>query len=90
MADERKTVEYRPPWAPHVVGRYPERLWDKEASAWVEQKIIMTCEHPGCGGSFQTTCSSGMTREHVNNFAKSHVHRDVFKDPFPGKAPGEP
>jgi hypothetical protein len=79
VADDRRVLEYRPPFAEHVVGSYPERRWDPQANGWEEQKIAIRCET--CGESTQRACSSGMAREHVSRFAILHLHRDPFSPP---------
>lgn len=82
----RAKLSFRPPFAPHVEGVYDERRYDPEARAWEEQKIEITCEV--CSTVHKVTCTTGLAREHVNRFARVHVHRDPLTDPFPGKLPG--
>jgi hypothetical protein len=74
--------EYRPPWAPHVVGLIDPHALDVDSMP-IPRRIDIRCEHSGCGATWQATCTSGAVRTHVNNFAKSHVHRDVFENPRP-------
>lgn len=73
---------YSPPWAPHVVGTYPDRKFDPETQEWSDQKIEMKCTT--CGGTYQFTCTSGAVRQHIQNFAVAHAHRDPFRQRIPG------
>lgn len=74
--------EWRPPHAPHVVGRYGPRLVDEETGMPEAQTVRCVCEYPGCGATWQTQCASGRVREHVQRFGTVHLHRDPF-----GKVP---
>jgi hypothetical protein len=71
---------YRPPYAPWVLGTFNERRMENGLP--VEQKVKMTCEFAGCGGSWQTTCNSGHVRTHIQRFANQHLHRDPMS-PLP-------
>lgn len=74
---------YAPPWAPHVAGRYTERL---VVEGEVQDQVVeATCSQ--CGDSFRRRCSSGQVRAHIAAFAQAHVHRDPLKDPFPKQVP---
>lgn len=72
--------EHRCAWAPHVVGTFGPALLDEDGKP-EPRDVSIACEHPGCGATWKTKCSSGNLRGHVNNFAKMHVHRDVFEHP---------
>jgi hypothetical protein len=73
--DATQIEEYRPPWALHVRGViYPP---DDQSTRLIE----CYCEHPRCNGFFKVACNSGRVRQHINNFAKAHVHRDAFNNP---------
>lgn len=73
--DATKIDEYRPPWATHVRGTiYPP---DDGGSRVIE----MHCEHVGCNGYFRVTCNSGRVKQHIANFAQSHLHRDALTKP---------
>ena len=73
MSEGEKT-EYVPHWAPLVKGWYTER--DEDGVA----KVGASCTK--CLASFgPRTCTSGMVRQHVNNFALSHTHRGPFDTP---------
>lgn len=65
---------WRPDWAPLVEARYTKRTFDEETGLPNEQKIEMRCTH--CGATWKTTCTSGLVRNHINNFSKSHLHID--------------
>ena len=81
----RELTSYDPHWAPRVRGKI-EAPATREDGLPEEQKIF--CECLECGTKWQTTCSSGHVRVHVNKFALQHIHRDPL-DPIPG-APGMP
>ena len=78
---EAASLEYRPRWAPHVVGRYGEREHDRETGEPEPQRVRMECER--CGDTHQVECRSGQPREHVAKFAILHLHRDAMKQPLP-------
>lgn len=61
---------WRPPWAPHVVGRH-ER-WDSTERT----PIRYQCECERCGAVWQGECGTGRVRAHVERFARQHLHRD--------------
>ncbi len=63
---------YIPPWAPHIEGRYEDRGADPDAPG--DQKFSIMCHT--CGTSYKGTCTSGMVRNHVVNFALAHTHKD--------------
>lgn len=71
-------MTYSPPWAPHVVGEYNERIVDEDGAA--EQRIAIRCSI--CGGTYQVVCTSGAVRRHIQNFAVVHTHRDAMNDPI--------
>lgn len=72
---------WSPDWAPHVVGRYTKRTFDAETQLPEPQKVEIRCTFPGCNAEWKLDCSSGLVRDHVNNFAKSHTHRDPLAAP---------
>ncbi len=78
-------LDWSPPWAPHVKGSYTVRV--RGESGFCEpQKIRMQCDfelEPGrtCGATWQTVCTSGNVRSHINNFAKAHAHQDFPHPP---------
>lgn len=69
--------EWRPQHAPHVVGRWTQRVFDDDGMP-EEQRVEIRCEHPGCGAEFKRACISGLVQQHVQRFAIAHLHRDVF------------
>jgi hypothetical protein len=69
-------LEFRPDFAPHVVGRFEPRRFDLVDMAWDEQRIELECER--CGSKMEKRCASGRPREHVARFALGHLHRDPF------------
>lgn len=76
MASPAMTEEYRPPWCPHVVGRYSPRVIEPETGLPGEQRFVITCEN--CNAVYgPAPCTSGMVRQHVSNFAQSHAHKKV-------------
>ena len=80
-------TEFRPQWAPHVVGTFAPPEFDRVRGVYEDLKVKLYCE--SCGGRAVATCNSGQPREHVNKFALVHLHRDPLKVP-PPKAPGMP
>jgi hypothetical protein len=77
--EEPGLTEYRPRFAPHVVGTYGSRF--DEAGEPQEQRIRMECTHRSCGEVQFRTCLSGQPRDHVTRFAILHLHRDPFDTP---------
>jgi hypothetical protein len=77
-------LEYRPKFAPHVVGTYPPREWDEDEGEWGEQRVELACER--CGQTHRVVCTSGRVRDQVARFALGHVHQDPFgtRVPKPG------
>lgn len=74
-------VEFRPEWAPHVNGRYARRTFDPETGQADDQAWTAHCTK--CGQSWQGKCSSGQVKQHIQRFARVHLHRDPF-DPIQG------
>jgi hypothetical protein len=74
MEQGRARKEYRPQWAPHVVGTYDVRAYDPETGAPEEQRVDMYCE--SCCEAHRVVCRTGHVREHVASFARLHQHRD--------------
>lgn len=79
---ERKWVEWSPPKAPWVKGRYTERTFDADGLP-EEQEVEVRCEHPGCDspGVWRRRCSSGQVRGHIATYALVHAHRDALAAP---------
>lgn len=71
---------YSPPWAKHVVGTYPEKSVDPETGEPQEQRIEIVCNE--CKATWRVDCRSGMVKQHVQNFALSHAHRDPLREPI--------
>ena len=71
---ERRWVDYSPPWAPHVRGRYEAREYGPDGRP-EPQRVEMACER--CGAAWQTTCETGMVRGHVDRFALVHAGEPV-------------
>lgn len=84
--------EYRPPWAKHVVGTFPNREFEDVTvidpttkqervigKRLVPMKIVMRCEWPECNGAWQHTCETGAVHQWIQKFAVQHVHRDPMK-----------
>ena len=69
--------EYRPKWAPHVVGMFVERVVDPETGEPDPQVVDLKCEV--CGDTHRVECRSGQPREKVAKYALGHVHRDVMR-----------
>jgi len=66
--------EYRPRWAPHVLGEY-ERELDEDGKP--EPTVVrMLCE--ACGDRHQHRCDSGAPITWILRFATNHLHRDVL------------
>jgi hypothetical protein len=81
---EEQWIEWSPPWAPHVKGRYTSKVRGDEGFC-EPQRVTMVCTHREngqlCGATWQTVCASGNVRGHINNFAKVHAHKDFAKAP---------
>ncbi len=71
--------EFRPPWAPWVVGRY-EREVDPETGLPEPTVVRLKCER--CGDEHRARCGSGAPTQWVLRFAVAHAHRDPL-DPLP-------
>jgi hypothetical protein len=71
--------EWRPPFAPHVVGWFEPRPASRDLNPGEtpEQKWRVRCET--CGDVFQGACSTGAIRTHIARFAAAHLHRDPLK-----------
>jgi hypothetical protein len=68
-------TRWRPPAAPHVEGEWTDRVFDERGMP-EPQLIKMRCEK--CGETWQTQCTSGLVRNHIQRFALIHLHRDVL------------
>lgn len=80
-----KWIQWSPPWAPHVKGRYTEKCRGDQGFC-EPQRVTMLCafKHEDgsvCGATWQTVCASGNVRGHINNFAKAHDHKDFAAVP---------
>lgn len=74
QARERVT-KWRPPSAPHVEGEWTDRVFGDDGMP-EPQLVKMRCEK--CGETWQTSCVSGLVRNHVQRFAMVHLHHDVL------------
>lgn len=84
LADEWE--EWSPSWAPHVKGRYTRRTVDEVTRMPEPQQVRIVCTHRDdegkmCGETWQTSCSSGNVRRHIQNFAMNHIHKDPLQAP---------
>lgn len=79
------TREYRPRWAPHVVGRYSEVEGDPDTRQVAEgQRYEIVCE--ACGERWgPTTCTSGLVRQRIARFAAQHQHQGHWGPQVPRK-----
>lgn len=66
-------VEWSPQWAPHVKGRYTLREVNSDGMP-EEQHVEMICEK--CKATWQTRCSTGIVRAHIQRFAVQHTHKE--------------
>ncbi len=71
--------EYRPHFAPHVVGRYEDRPDSSELAPGEqpEQRWWVACGC--CGAEHRGVCVTGAVRTHVIRFAALHLHRDPLR-----------
>jgi hypothetical protein len=81
VATGRELVEWRPPWAPHVVGQIERAAWDHETGMREPQRWVVVCER--CRAVYRGECHSGQPRTHVARFARLHLHADPFGPPAP-------
>lgn len=71
--DANERVEYRPAWNRNVVGLVARTNPEPGETELVKFR----CEVCGQRGAVQ--CHSGAYRQHVDRFARQHVHTDPFK-----------
>lgn len=64
---------WSPEWAPFVQGQFTKRTFDEDGLP-DEQRIVVSCS--SCGATWQRTCTSGLVKNHINTFARLHIHRD--------------
>lgn len=76
---------YSPEWAPHVIGRYKPRQWDKQGDP-VPIEILMSCTR--CGAGRRVTSSTGQVKAAICRFARAHLHRDPLSDERKERADG--
>lgn len=76
-----KWVDWSPEWAPFVLGRYTERVFDEETKMHEAQQVEARCTFSGCETAWRTSCQSGRVRDHIATFAKVHLHRDPLSAP---------
>lgn len=69
------TVEWRPPSARHVVGRWERRRMGEDG---MPEPQAIVCECSVCGATWRGECTSGLVRQHVQRFALVHAHREAF------------
>lgn len=79
MSERERWEEWSPEYAPHVRGRYTERVWDPVLRAHEEQRVEARCEV--CGQEWKGWCTSGHVRDKVATFARLHLHRDPLEAP---------
>lgn len=77
MSAREGWLEWTPPHAPYVTGRYELLDFDEEGNP-EPQKVVVDCGYPGCGGHFETTCKTGAVRTHIARFGALHTHKDAF------------
>ncbi len=63
--------EFRPPWATHVVGRFPDPVRDAVDGFLNTIRVEITCE--ACGAVLSIPCSGAAPRAKVLGFATHHV-----------------
>lgn len=68
-------VTYSPAFAPHVKGRYTPREYDPVLHRHEPQTVWATCEL--CDEKYgPAECQSGRVRQHIDQWATNHLHRD--------------
>ncbi len=72
-------IEWRPTNVPNVVGFYTERTLDPETGMPEPQEFRVACET--CQAVWKSTCTSGIVRRHIQQFAARHQHRDPLDAP---------
>jgi hypothetical protein len=63
---------WSPRWAPHIDGKYEPISYDPDTGMPEPAKVTMRCTR--CGVEWQTMCSSGQQRSHIQTFAQQHLH----------------
>lgn len=69
-------LEWNPPHAPEVRGRYTVRVPAEEGEMPEPQKVEARCLR--CGAEWRGDCHSGSVRTHIARFGGIHAHRDPF------------
>lgn len=72
-ARSKMSEPWSPPHAPHVTGRWTQRVFDDDGIP-EEQTVVAKCAT--CGAEFKRACASGHVRAHVMRFALVHHHRE--------------
>lgn len=62
--------DYAPPFAPHVCGVFPDRIYDEDRQL-LPASIAVACGR--CGESAALRCDSGRYRDKVAKWALLHV-----------------
>jgi hypothetical protein len=72
---------YSPPWCPHVVGEFPDRVVDPATGEHEPQVVRLRCAV--CGDQHQVTCTTGAVRQWVLRYGTVHLHRDPLQTGVP-------
>lgn len=65
--------QWKPAWAPGYVTATYTPLVNDPATGLVEEPQHVRCSCSNCGAQWQTECSTGAARGHIQNFCRVHL-----------------
>lgn len=80
-----EVIVVREPWVPvwakpHLSASYTPLILDPQTGLVEEtQHVICDCAH--CGAHYQTECSTGVARNHIQKFCRTHLGCEAPKEP---------
>lgn len=77
LAARPPDCSWRPPHAPHVLGTWTPRRFENGLP--VPQEVRCACET--CHATWTVSCSSGLPRARIQQFALVHLHSDPLSVP---------
>ena len=74
-------TEYKPPWAPdYVTCRYTPLVRDQEDHTIIDEPQHVECHCARCGADWRQDCITGVARNHIQAFCKSHLTCTMRKE----------